>query len=67
MRKGMKKKKSGLLTELIDVKHKKISVGLLFPLILFYYEIVFKQSTVQGIFQLGTLFMLLFSIFSSIS
>lgn len=56
----MKKTNNRFWKELVDVKRKKVSVCLLFPLILFYYEIVFRQSTVRGIFQWGTTFMLLF-------
>lgn len=56
----MKKIQDRLFSDIIDVKNKKISVGLLFPLVLFYYEIVFRQSTVRGIFQWGTVFMLFF-------
>ncbi len=56
----MKKNKNSLLADLVDVKNRKVSIGLLFPLILFYYEIIFRQSTVHGIFQWGTVFMLLF-------
>lgn len=33
---------------------------MLLPLVLFYYEIVFRQSTVRGIFQEGTGYMFLF-------
>lgn len=35
---------------------------LLFPVVIFYYEIVFRIATVGGIFKLSTFYMLLFSI-----
>ena len=34
----------------------------LFPAVLFYYETVFRLSTVGGYFRLGTVFTLLFSL-----
>lgn len=36
-------------------------LALLFPAVVVYYELVFKLSTVQGLFQEGTLYLLLFS------
>ena len=35
---------------------------LLFPAVIFYYEVVFRLSTVSGLFRIGTLYMLLFSL-----
>ncbi len=35
---------------------------LVFPTVIFYYETVFRLSTTQGYFHLGTIFMFLFSI-----
>ena len=40
----------------------QLIVILLFPAVLFYYESVFKLSTVGGYWESGTLFMLLFSL-----
>lgn len=37
-------------------------IAVLFPAVLFYYETVFRLSTVQGFFKLATVYMLLFSI-----
>ena len=34
---------------------------LLFPVVIFYYEVVFRIATVGGIFKMSTLYMLLFS------
>lgn len=53
----------GMANESLDFKRRKISMVLLFPLILFYYEVVFRQSTVRGLFQWGTIIMLLFCFF----
>ena len=41
-------------------KRSHLFAALLFPAVLIYYEIVLRASTVRGLFQLGTLFMVLF-------
>lgn len=46
----------------IKKNSQQLLIAALFPAVLFYYETVFRLSTVHGFFKLGTVYMLLFSI-----